>query len=207
MKKIILGITISSIVFFIFQFITQKEKDKASIKHHTSLLQKEINNVGKLIVTEGNFSQVFTYNDSKKIYFDIFSSEKKAIVIINAKVTVAYDLSKINTQIIPDSKKVVIANIPDSEITINPDIEYYDMQQDYLNRFTATDFNTIKTRVNEAINLEIQKSNLIKNAQNRLLSELQKLFILTRSMGWTLVYNNQTIANEEDLKTATQLDK
>lgn len=200
MRKVILGIIIASLVFFMFQYMEFKRDEKEQLIASTTLIQKQIKNVGKLIVTEGNFSQVFTYKDSKEFYFDIFSSEKKAIVIVNAVVSVSYDLSKVKTEVIPETKEVVISKIPEPEIHINPNIEYYDMQQDYLNEFEASDFNKIKNRVNKSLKIEIDKSDLRKNAQNRLLSELQKLYILTNSMGWTLVYNSQKIQTEKDLQ-------
>ncbi len=200
MKKIFLGIGIAIVFFFFYQFFSA-DKERDQVHYNTKLIQKELKNVGKLIVTEGAFSQAFTYKDSKKFYFDIFSSEKKAIVIVNTKVTIAYDLKKITTQIIPENKEVIITNIPEAEISIHPDIEYYDVQQDYFNTFTAEDLNKIKKRINRVITEEIENSNLKKNAKDRLLSELQKIYILTHSMGWTLKYNQTPIHSKEDLNT------
>ncbi len=177
-----------------------KKDEKEELITNTTLIQKQIRNVGKLIVTEGNFSQVFTYKDSKKFYFDVFSSDKKAIVFVNAKVSVSYDLSKVKTEVIPETKEVIISKIPEPEIHINPNIEYYDMQQDYLNEFDASDFNKIKNRVNKSLMIEIENSDLKKNAQNRLLSELQNLYILTDSMGWLLTYNSEGIYTEKYLQ-------
>src|SRR5690606_18109873 len=102
------------------------------------------------VVTEGNFAQVFSYNDSKKFYLDIFSARKKALIIVNADVTVAYDLSKLKTEINPETKTVTITYIPEEEISINPNIEYYDITQDYLNQFDAKDYNKIQERVNKS---------------------------------------------------------
>jgi len=201
MRNVFLGIVLASFIFFGMQYFSFKKDEKEQLIASTALIQQQIKNVGKLIVTEGNFSQVFTYKDSKEFYFDIFSSEKKAIVIVNAKVSVSYDLSKVKTEVIPETKEVIISKIPEPEMHINPNIEYYDMQQDYLNEFDASDFNKIKNRINKSLKIEIDKSDLRKNAQNRLLSELQKLYILTNSMGWTLVYNSQNIASEKDLQS------
>jgi len=200
MKKVLLGILISSFVFVVFQYIELKKEKKEQLNASTALIQQQIKNVGKLIVTEGNFSQVFTYKDSKKIYFDIFSSEKKAIVIVNATVSVSYDLSKITTEIFPEKKEVLISNLPDPEIKINPNIEYYDLQQDYLNEFVAEDYNKIKKRVKKSLLVEIENSDLKKRAKNSLLFELQKLYILTNSMGWMLRYNEQEVNLKGDFQ-------
>ncbi len=46
----------------------------------------------------------------------------------------------------------------------------------------------------------MEKSKLKTNAENRLISELSKILILTNTMGWTLRYNGETIVSETVLK-------
>ena len=59
----------------------------------------EIKNVGKLVVTEGKFSEVVTYKDQQKYLMDLVSFEKKALIVANADVTIAYDLRQIKYDI------------------------------------------------------------------------------------------------------------
>ena len=47
---------------------------------------------------------------------------------------------------------------------------------------------------------KIEVSALRSNAENRLISELQKFYILTNSMGWRLTYQEQTIESLEGLQ-------
>ncbi|WP_311196017.1 DUF4230 domain-containing protein [Antarcticibacterium sp. 1MA-6-2] len=162
-----------------------------------SLIEKQIKNVGKLVVTEGNFAQVYSYNDSKRFYLDVFSARKKALIIVNADVTVAYDLSKLRTEVDPETKTVRIHHIPKEEISINPNIQYYDVTQDYLNQFEAKDYNKIQERIKKSLMTKIENSTIKSNAQNRLISELQKIYILTNSMGWSLEYNGNKIQSPE----------
>jgi len=113
---------------------------------------------------------------------------------------VAYDLSKLETEIDEKNKIVRITSIPKEEITINPEIKYYDVTQDYLNQFDAEDHNKIKGRIEKSIREKVEASSLKSNAENRLISELQKIYILTNSMGWTLQYNDQNFNNSEELE-------
>lgn len=46
--------------------------------------------------------------------------------------TIAYDLSKIEFEVDEETKTLTILNIPEEEIKINPDLEYYDIQADFL---------------------------------------------------------------------------
>ena len=200
MKNILLAILMVAVVILGFMYWEQKNNEKESLLENTALIQQQIRNVGKLVVTEGTFSQVFTYKNSKSFYFDVLSARKKALIVVNAEVSVAYDLSKMDVEIDAENKRVIIKNIPKEEIKINPNIKYYDVTQDYLNQFEAEDYNKIKERVEKGLREKIEKSSLKTNAKNRLLSELQKIYILTSSMGWSLEYENKTIENSNSLE-------
>jgi hypothetical protein len=73
------------------------------------------------------------------------------------------------------------------------------VQADFLNPFEAEDYNAINKKVKQQITKKINASNLKSNAENRLISELSKFYILTNSLGWTLQYNQKTIDKVEDL--------
>ncbi|WP_458627688.1 DUF4230 domain-containing protein [Winogradskyella sp. PC D3.3] len=200
MRKILFGVVITLIVLLTFKYCEDKKEDKMAIKAHSALIQEQIKNVGKLVVTEGHFSEVFSYENSKAVFGDLMSAEKKALVVVNADVTVAYDLSKIEYKIDEVAKTLRIISIPKEEIKINPDFEYYDVQAEFLNPFEAKDYNTIKNTVKESLMKKIEASDLKSNAQNRLISELSKFFILTNSLGWTLQYNDNPVDDFNQLQ-------
>lgn len=201
MRNILFGIVIALVLVFGLRYCDYKKEEHEQLEASTALIEQQLKNVGKLIVTEGSYAQVFSYKDSEKLYFDFFSSSKKALVIVNAKATIAYDLSKVETKLDEALKTVTITHIPEPEVSINPNIEYYDIENGYFNQFEASDYNKIKKRIETSLRKKIEASDLKKNAQNRLISELQKIYILTNSLGWTLQYNSQTISEENDLQT------
>jgi hypothetical protein len=200
MRNILLGIVIAFVIVFGLRYCENKKENREILEANTALIQKELKNVGKLIVTEGSYAQVFTYNDSKDLMYGLFDARKKALIVVNAKATIAYDLSEVKTDIDETTKTVTITNIPEPELSINPNIQYYDVTQDYLNQFTASDYNKIKSRVEKSLRKKIEASELRTNAENRLISELQKIYILTNSMGWTLKYNSTVVENEAELQ-------
>lgn len=200
MRKILFGVVVTLIVLFTFKYCGDKREDKIVLQESSALIQEQIKNVGKLVVTEGHFSEVFNYKNSKDIFGDYFTSEKKALVVVNADVTIAYDLSKIQFKIDEASKTLTIISIPEEEIKISPDLEYYDIQADFLNPFEAKDYNDIKNIVKASLAKKLEKSDLKGNAKNRLISELAKFYILTNSLGWTLQYNNTPITKAESLQ-------
>lgn len=200
MRNIFLGIVIAFVIVFGLRYCEDRKDTREQLEANTALIQKELKNVGKLIVTEGSYAQVFSYSGSKEVFFGLVDSKKKALIVVNAKATIAYDLSKVNTEIDEINKIVTITNIPEPELSINPNIEYYDIQQEHFNQFNAADYNKIKQRVEKSLRKKIEASELRTNAENRLISELQKIYILTNSMGWTLRYNSKIVQNETDLQ-------
>ena len=196
-RRWILVLLLAIIVYLIYQLST-KSNSTSSIEYDTNLIEQQIKNVGKLVVTEGHFSEVITYKDQKKYLLDIISFEKKALVGVNAEVTVSFDLSKITYDIDATNKTLEIKFIPKEEIKIYPDYKYYDVQSTKLNDFTAEDYNKINKTVRANLAKKIEKSTLKTNAKNRLVTELSNILILTKSMGWKLQYNGEEINSESD---------
>jgi len=199
MKKIVLGIIIAVGFFFVFRYCENKKDDKAILYENSMLIQEQVKNVGKLIVTEGHFSEVFNYKNSKALFTDYITSDKKALVVVNADVTISYDLSKIEYKIDEATKTLQIISIPKEEISMSPDLEYYDIQADYFNPFEAKDYNEIKETIKASLIKKLQKSDLQKNAKTRLLEELTNFYVLTNKLGWTLKYEETAITEKEEL--------
>lgn len=198
LKRIFIGILIVVGIFLLFKFCDFKKNDEQDITYNTNLIQQQILNVGKLVVTEGHFSEVITYKNQQKYLLNMVSFEKKAVVIVNADVTVAYDLHKMKYDIDEVNKIITIVSIPKEEIKISPDIQFYDVEQSKLNAFTGDDYNKINKSVKANLAKKIEKSSLKANAQNRLISELSKLLITTSQLGWTLKYDGKVIETEKD---------
>lgn len=196
MKRILLGIIIVLVGILIFRSCADNKESKSILQENSMLIQQEIENVSKLIVTEGHFAEVYNYKDSKELFGPLLRADKKALVVVNADVTIAYDLSKIEFRLDNEKKTLHIDQIPEPEINLNPDFEYYDVTADYLNPFDAGDYNTIKRNVTASLMKKVEASTLKTNAQNRLLSELQKFYLLTNSMGWSLLYGDEMVKKD-----------
>lgn len=201
MKRFIFGFVMAGVLFVTLWLLLDKKESKEQILENSALIQQQIEQVGKLIVTEGYFSQVFTFKNSQNLFLNMLKSDKKALVVANAKVTVEYDLRKLETALDMDNQRVILKKIPEPVINIYPDIEYYDVSQDYFNKFGAADYNKIKNTVNARIREKVNQSNLLDNSQDRLMAELVNIFILTKSLGWTLQYNEVIIESEDELKS------
>jgi hypothetical protein len=201
-NRIIVGIVSIVVIVFLFKFCEFKKTDTSSIEYNTNLIQQQIVNVGKLVVTEGHFAEVLTYKDQDTYFGGMFAFDKKALIIVNAEVTVAYDMHLMKYDIDQKNKTITILSIPKEEIKISPDIQFYDVDQSKLNPFTGEDYNKINKSAKVSLAKKIETSSLKTNAKNRLISELSKILILTNTMGWKLQYQGKVIEKEHDFSTA-----
>lgn len=200
MKKFLLGMATAAVVLLVVYFFKEKKEEEARLEADSALIQTQIANVSKLVVTEGHFTEVLSYVDTQKYFMDLFSFDKRILTIVNADVTVSYDLHKIAFEVDEAQRKVIIKSLPEAEVKIYPKMKYYDISQSQINPFKAEDVPKIEKKVNEVLEKKIAASNLKSNAQDRLFSELSTLIFATRAVGWTLEYNNIPIDNEETIK-------
>jgi Protein of unknown function (DUF4230) len=184
-------------ILFLFKFCEFKKTDSSSIEYNTNLIQQQIVNVGKLVVTEGHFAEVLTYKDQDTYFGGMIAFDKKALIVVNADVTVSYDMHLMKYDIDEKNKTITILNIPKEEIKISPDIQFYDVDQSKLNPFTGEDYNKINKSAKVSLAKKIEKSSLKTNAQNRLISELSKILLVTHAMDWKVVYKGETITSEK----------
>jgi hypothetical protein len=198
-RQWIVLILVGLVLFFGYKYFSSKE-DSSVVEYDTALIEQQIKNVGKLVVTEGHFAEVITYKNSKKYMGDLLSFEKKAIVVINADVTVSFDLSKMKYDIDSINKIITVVEIPKEEIKIAPDFKYYNTESSTFNEFTGEDYNKINIIARNNLAKKIQASTLKTNSKNRLLSELNSLFIITKNLGWTMKYKDDVITSDKEMK-------
>jgi hypothetical protein len=145
------------------------------------------------------YAKIYTYENTKSYGWGFFQSQKRALIISNATEQVFYDLKKINYEINASNKTIIIKYIPKPEVIIDPNLTFYQMDNGLLNRFEGKDYNTIKKKIKTDIKEEIEKDVVIKNAQNRLLSELSSIYFISNSMDWKLVYKNTEINSTKEM--------
>ncbi|WP_194851302.1 DUF4230 domain-containing protein [Nonlabens antarcticus] len=201
-KSFIIGAVIMLLIVMIYNYVTNRNDDRDTLTAQTALIEKQVRKVSKLVVTEATYAKVYTYENTKTYgWGDFYSSQKRALIVSNAKAQIAYDLRKMRYEIDADSKTIRILEIPEPEIKIDPDLSYYNLDNGITNRFEARDFNNMKRRITKDLRGKIIKSNIVKNAENRLLTELSQIYIIASSQGWTLEFDGSKIHSEKEWKT------
>ena len=190
MKKI-LSYILLFILGFLFATMYFKKEVKKQEKEQIQVMLHEIKNVSKLVVAETEVSEIYNYQTAKNYFYFPFDFSKKAIVIANAKVKVAYDLSKMQIELDSVNRKIILKKIPKEEVIISPDLKYYDLEQSVFNSFTKEELNKINEKAIAKLKETIALSDLKQKAKKQLVAELQKLYNITQVLNWEVVDQTQ----------------
>jgi len=180
----------SYIILFFLGFLVAllyfKKEGKKQEKEQIQVMLHEIKNVRKLVVAETEVSEIYNYQTAKNYFYIPYDFNKKAIVIANAKVKVAYDLAKMNVELDSVNHKIILKKIPKEEVIIIPNLRYYDLEQSIFNSFSKDELNKINEQAIEKLRETIEISDLKKRAKTQLISELQKLYNITNVLHWKI---------------------
>jgi hypothetical protein len=130
---------------------------------------------------------VYNYENAKKYFYDTFEFKKSAIVTVNAKVQVSFDLNKLEVEVDSVKRKIILKKIPQEEVNIIPDVKYFDLQQSTFNSFTKEELNQINKSSIRKIKEAAEVTFLQLDAKERLVEELKKIYELSAILGWEVV--------------------
>lgn len=170
-------------LFLAFRLGTKFSLPKPNTTENSVVLLEKIRTVCKLVTAEGQFSEIYSYKESYPFDIPLFS--KKALIRVKAKVSVGYDLSKI--QVEPDEKNhtLVISGMPPVEIlSVDHDLDYYDQTEGFFNRFSTEDYNKINAKAKDFITSQVQKSSLMLAADKKRDELLDVIRFMAESAGW-----------------------
>ncbi|MEP5254419.1 MAG: DUF4230 domain-containing protein [Winogradskyella arenosi] len=171
---------------------TQNEANEQSI-----LLLDKIKRVCKFVTVEGDFAEIYHYEDVKAKFLKLISSRKKALVVINAKAYVGFDLSKIKMQANAKTKTVVLSHFPEPEVlSIESNINYYDKRDGMFNRFEAADLTDLHTKAKAHIIDKVPESGLFNVAKQEALEAIHLIENLVETIGWKIDYSALKIDGE-----------
>ncbi len=184
---IIVGIIFLGTMFFLFKnrFIKSRTEEQSVV-----LLEK-IRYVSKMITVEGDFSEIMHFEDVKEVFLKLTTSKKKALVTANARVLIGFDMKKIKFQSNPNSKKLILEYFPEPEVlSIETDIQYYDVKSGYFNKFAAADLSDLNKKVKQNIKEKIPDSELLLSAKTKAFETIKIIEQLVSTFGWELDYKS-----------------
>jgi len=196
MKKIF--ILLALLLFFVGGvFLTKKYYtwNEIQAKENSQVLLEKVKNVYKLVTVEGHFSEVYDYEDYWGYNFSFF--RKKALIRVKAKVSIGYDLEKMQIEALPEKKQIIISQLPEpSIISIDHTLDYYDITEGTFNAFTKEDYNKLNANAKQFIMEKATESELLASAKKQGNQALEMMAFMVENSGWELVYKKDLVSKE-----------
>ncbi len=192
-RKILIGLGILTLLIGVFYGTRAYYSwNDVTSREQSQVLVESIRKVAKLVTVEGQFSEIYTYEDYWK--YDYGPFRKKALIRIKARVSVGYDLTQMSIEAIPEQKKVIISDLPDPTImSIDHDLDYYDITEGTFNSFSKDDYNRMNQNAKDKIREQAVGSDLFLAAEEQSNSMLEMVRFMVEGIGWTLEFEPRTV--------------
>ncbi len=187
----LLGLLLGGILtYFTINYIKLQNINEVTNAQSVILLEK-MRKVWKLITVEGDFAEIYHYENTKERFLNMVTSKKKAILLINAKAHVGFDLSKIKMEAINEKKVVKLTEFPKPEVlSLETDLKYYDKKEGLFNRFDSSDLTELNVKAKDFVMSKIPESGLLETAKNEALEAVLMMQSIVETIGWTLDYQD-----------------
>jgi hypothetical protein len=130
-------------------------------------------------------------------YVDFPGFRKDAIVKVNAKVSVGYNLNnmKINTD--EKTKSIVISDFPQPEIiSIDTDIKFENLSSGWFTSFSEAELSKLNQLAKDKIRQKALNAELIKQAEEQKQDVLDLIFYMAKDSGYKITINGILLQKE-----------
>ncbi|MEW2921115.1 DUF4230 domain-containing protein [Muricauda sp. ANG21] len=194
----ILGIILGAILMYWVYSLFRKKKNKEITEQQSTVLLDKIRNVCKLVSVEGDFAEIYHYENTKDSFMSLFRSKKKALIVVKAQAHIGYDLAKLDLSADTQNKRIILRNFPEPEVlSIEPDLQFYDIKNGLFNSFSPNDLTKLNQEAKEHIKQKIPESGLMETARKEALQAVLVVEKIVETIGWTLDYSALEISNRE----------
>ncbi len=196
--ELFLGLILGAIImYWLFSFFSRK-KNKELTTHQSTVLLEKIKSVCKLISIEGDFAEIYKYENTRERFLSLVSSKKKALIVIKAKAQIGYDLKKILMHADDVKKKIILTSFPEPEVlSIQPELDFYDIKNGMFNSFTPDDLTTLNQEAKKHILEKIPESGLMETARKEGLHTVLIIEKIVETIGWELDYSALNITEKQ----------
>ncbi|MFS4466804.1 DUF4230 domain-containing protein [Maribacter sp. 2210JD10-5] len=198
MLEAFLGLILGGIImYWLFSFFKKKES-KELTSHQSTVLLEKIRSVCKLMTVEGDFAEIYKYENTRERFMSLVSSKKKALIVIKAKAQIGYDLKKILMDADENNKRIILKNFPQPEVlSIEPELDFYDIKNGMFNSFTPEDLTSLNLEAKKHIKEKIPESGLMQTAKKEAWETVLLIEKIVGTIGWKLDYSALEIPEKQ----------
>lgn len=198
MLELFIGLVLGALLMYAMYSLFNRRRRKDLTSYQSTVLLEKIRAVCKLISVEGDFAEIFRYENTREHFGNLFSSKKKALIVINAKAHIGYDFKKLKISADTDRRTVYLYDFPQPEIlSIEPELEFYDIRNGLFNAFTPDDLTSLNKEAKAHIREKIPQSGLMETARHEALEAVLLMEKIVETIGWRLNYESLKLDPQE----------
>lgn len=190
MKNILLIIGIAMIALFAGFFIAAKFNPfnfETTRENNSTVILEKIKTVSKLVTVEGYFSEVWQTTKTKN--FGFFDSKSKAIIKVQGKVSVGYNLENMKIETFPDEKIIRISNMPTPEIiSVDHELDYFSLEDGYFVSFSTREMSAFDDIAKDTLIAAAKRTRLFETANEKGNDVLKLIELIAKDAGWKVEY-------------------
>ncbi|MGK0377539.1 MAG: putative SPOUT superfamily RNA methylase MTH1 [Patiriisocius sp.] len=139
---------------------------------------------------EGDFFEIYHYENVQQKWLNLLLGKKKALVLIEARAYFGFDLTKIKMEANKENKTVIISDFPKRQLlSIETDFKYYDKKEGLANPFTASGLTEINNEAKQHIVDKVPSSGLFDEATRQGLETINLIDQLAATINWNVDYS------------------
>jgi len=198
---LLIGLLLGAVIMFLIGRLFRSKKQETIVRENSHTVVESMRRVFKIVFAEGHFNELYTFEDTKKL-FGFIPSTRRALVIIQAKVLVGYDFEKCVWETDEANQKIKLVSFPEPEIiSIEPDYKYYNFDENIFNLLGRDDLTRIQANGKKQVELAAIKSHLPKIAADQMRTLLIEV---VQSKNWQIENTHKITEGDIKLITSTQ---
>ena len=130
-------------------------------------------------------------------YIDFPGFRKGAIVKVNAKVSVGYNLNNLKINTDEKTKTIVISDFPHPGIiSIDSDIKFENLSSGWFTNFSEAELSKLNQLAKDKIRQKALNAELIKQAEEQKRDVLDLIFYMAKDSGYKIIINGIPLQQE-----------
>lgn len=183
---VIIGIL--GLKLFLKDIFTKKENTTTN----STIIVERIQKVMKLVTVEGNYSELMDYKDFD--YVDFPGFRKDAMVKVDAKVSVGYNLEHMQISTDEQAKTIRISDFPRPEIiSIDTDIKFENLSSGIFTEFSEAELSKLNQLAKDKIRQKALSTALVQQAEEQKKEILDLIFYMAKENGYKILIDGNEL--------------
>jgi Protein of unknown function (DUF4230) len=188
------GIFLGSVIMFFAYKAFRLNRKRELVEKQSIILLEKIKTVAKLVVVEGEFSEIYHHENDKEYLFGMISSKKKALLLVNAKVHIGFDLKKVILDSDTFTKRIILKEFSQPEVlSFENNYKFYDIDEGIFNKFSPEEISKLNDDAKQFVLDKIPDSTLMQTARKEALQTIKIMENIVETIGWKLDYSTLKI--------------